>query len=68
MQVGKRFRDRVEIYAGVENLLGVTQKNPVLAADDPFGPFFDASMIWGPITGRKYYLSLRFHLGKKLTG
>jgi len=62
LQVGKRFERGFEIYTGVENLLGFTQDNPILAADDPFGSRFDASMIWGPIVGRRIYINLRFRL------
>jgi outer membrane receptor for ferrienterochelin and colicin len=58
-QVTKYFR-KWSIYVGGENLLGFTQDNPILAADNPFGEYFDASMVWGPIMGRKLYIGLRF--------
>jgi len=58
-QVTKYFR-KWSIYVGGENLLGFTQDNPIVAADDPFGEYFDASMVWAPIMGRKFYLGLRF--------
>jgi len=57
-QITKRFRIW-EVYAGVENLGNYTQKHPVIAADQPFGENFDASMVWGPIQERKFYLGLR---------
>lgn len=38
------------------------QEDPVLASDDPFGPYFDASLIWGPVFGRKIYAGLRFRI------
>lgn len=57
-QITKRFR-LWEVYVGSENLGNYTQKHPVIAADDPFGEYFDASMIWGPIQERKFYLGLR---------
>jgi hypothetical protein len=30
----------------------VMQKNTILSASTPFSPYFDASMVWGPTTGR----------------
>jgi outer membrane cobalamin receptor len=62
LQVGKTFLEKLDLYAGVENLFGFTQENPIISADDPFGPYFDASMIWGPIFGRKIYAGMRFRL------
>lgn len=63
MQVNKNFK-YFELYAGVENLLDFTQENPIIAADDPFGPYFDTSFIWGPTRGREFYAGFRFLLGK----
>ncbi len=63
MQVNKNFKS-VELYAGVENLLDFTQENPIIAADDPFGPYFDTSYIWGPTKGREFYAGFRFLIGK----
>jgi len=62
LQVGKSLSDRWELYAGIENLLGFKQEDPILASDDPFGPYFDSSLIWGPIFGRKFYSGLRFRI------
>lgn len=60
-QVTKFFK-RWEIYVGGENLTNYTQHNPIIAADDPFGPYFDASNIWGPISGIKIYAGVRLLL------
>lgn len=51
-----------DIYFGVENLTNFKQKNPIIAPDDPFGNYFDASLIWGPIDGRKFYFGLRLSI------
>lgn len=48
------------IYLGVENLLNYKQPNPIVSANDAFGPYFDASMVWGPIYGRMLYAGLRY--------
>ena len=58
-QVTKYFRTW-NIYLGVENLTGFTQSDPVIAADDPFGQYFDSSIVWGPILGRKIYAGVKF--------
>jgi hypothetical protein len=60
-QVTKFFK-RWEIYLGGENLTNYKQQNPIIAADDPFGPYFDASNVWGPISGLKIYAGVRLLL------
>jgi outer membrane receptor for ferrienterochelin and colicins len=57
-----RFYRKWSVYAGVENLTDFVQKDPIIASDDPFGNYFDSSMIWGPILGRKFYAGLRITL------
>ena len=61
-QISKSWKKRFDIYLGVENLLDYKQDNPIVAADQPFGEFFDASMVWGPIFGRNMYIGLRYKL------
>jgi hypothetical protein len=39
---------------------------PVIAAEDPFGEYFDASLIWGPVHGRKIYAGFRFTLDRDM--
>jgi len=56
-QVAKNFK-KWKIYLGVENLTDFTQSDPIIAADDPFGEYFDSSMVWGPIMGRKIYAGI----------
>ncbi|MBC7891836.1 MAG: TonB-dependent receptor [Sphingobacteriaceae bacterium] len=60
-QVSRAFR-AWEVYLGGENLGNFTQKNPIVAANDPFGRRFDASMTWGPIVGRMIYLGTRYRI------
>jgi copper chaperone CopZ len=59
-QVSKQWQDRFDLYLGVENLFDVVQPDPILSADDPFGTYFDSSIIWGPIFGRMVYAGLRY--------
>ncbi len=60
-----RFFRKGSIYVGCENLTDFTQKNPVVAANDPFGQNFDATRVWGPIMGRMFYMGVRFALNKE---
>lgn len=57
-QITKKI-EMFDIYLGVENLTNHKQDNPIIAADDPFGGYFDSSMVWGPIDGTKFYLGVR---------
>lgn len=57
-QITKYYRTW-NIYLGVENLTSFVQDNPVIAADDPFGPYFDSSIMWGPIMGRRVYAGVK---------
>ena len=63
-QVSKSFgiNNPMDIYVGVENISNFFQQNTILSADDPFGPNFDASMIWGPVTGRMLYVGWRIKI------
>ncbi|MBB6612050.1 TonB-dependent receptor [Pontibacter sp. Tf4] len=60
-QISRAFK-RWELYSGVENLLNYRQPTPIVGAGNPFGPEFDASMVWGPIAGRVVYAGLRFRI------
>jgi len=60
-QVSKRFK-WFEIYAGAENLTDFIQEDPIIAENDPFGPDFDASLVWGPLLGRRFYAGIRYTL------
>jgi len=57
-QITKKFKI-IDLYAGCENITGYTQKQPIIASDDPFGKYFDSSQIWGPLMGRLFYGGLR---------
>ncbi len=55
-----RYLNRFELYLGGENLGNYRQTDPIIASEDPFGKYFDSSIIWGPISGIKIYAGLRF--------
>ncbi len=61
-QLSKTWQEKFEVYIGMENLLNFKQENPILASDQPFGDYFDSSLIWGPIFGRNTYFGLRYRI------
>jgi len=63
-QITKFFK-HWSIYVGVENIFNFKQKDPIIAVSEPFSDYFDSSLIWGPIDGRKFYLGIRFTIDKK---
>jgi outer membrane receptor for ferrienterochelin and colicin len=60
-QITRSFKNW-EIYIGAENILNYTQHEPILSSNDPFGPQFDATRVWGPLMDRKLYSGLRLTL------
>jgi len=60
-QLTRAFK-RLEVYAGVENLTNYRQSNPIDGSANPFGPNFDAAMVWGPVYGRLTYAGLRYRI------
>jgi hypothetical protein len=58
-QVTRNWK-QLELYVGGENLLNVMQHHPIVAAQNPFGPDFDATEIWAPIMGWNVYFGLRY--------
>lgn len=59
-QITKVWRERFEVYVGMENITNYKQKNPILSSEQPFSPYFDSSLVWGPIFGRNTYVGLRY--------
>lgn len=58
-QVTKRYRT-LEVYLGCENIANYMQENPVISAANPGSKDFNASVIWGPLMGRKLYIGMRW--------
>lgn len=61
-QVTRTFSSVFEMYVGGENIGNYKQKKAILGNDDPFGPYFDSSIIYAPIFGQMYYIGLRFKI------
>jgi hypothetical protein len=55
----KRWGDKWDVYLGAENLLNYKQRDAIIGAEDPFGQYFDASLVWAPLFGANVYLGFR---------
>jgi len=60
-QVTKKLK-RWEIYAGAENLLNIRQTQLIVDSANPYGRYFDASMVWGPSMGTMGYIGFRYEI------
>lgn len=61
-QISRNFNKNMRVYLGGENLTGYTQKNPILDAQNPFGNYFDAGMVYAPIMSANGYVGVDFTL------
>jgi len=61
-QITRVFSESFQLYLGVENLTNYRQENTIIASDDPFGQYFDATYVYGPIFGRMTYIGLRYFI------
>lgn len=60
-QVTRAFK-KFELYVGAENLFNYTQQYQIIDPANPFGNYFDASLIWGPVMGRVLYAGFRMSI------
>ena len=61
-QITKTFNNNMEFYIGAENLGNYQQEKAIIASDDPFGTYFDSTMIYAPIHGANYYAGFRYKM------
>ena len=61
-QITRVFSKTFEVYVGGENITNYKQANGILAADAPFGAYFDSTMQYAPAFGQMYYAGLSFKL------
>ena len=61
-QITKKLGDHWELYVGGENLTNYKQDYPIISSDNPTSEDFDASMVWGPLSGIRGYLGVRFQV------
>ncbi|MCG8477110.1 MAG: TonB-dependent receptor [Cytophagales bacterium] len=63
-QTSYAISEKLEFYAGGENLTNYRQKHPIISPEQPFSKNFDASLNWGPITGIMAYAGVRWTIFK----
>jgi outer membrane receptor for ferrienterochelin and colicins len=61
-QITRTFSAAFEMYVGGENIGNYSQQKAIVGSDDPFGPNFDASIVYAPVFGQMYYMGLRFKI------
>ena len=61
-QITRIFSEKFEIYIGGENLNNYKQTDPIIFANNPSNPYFDGSIVHGPIFGSSYYIGCRFKI------
>lgn len=74
IQVNKKFKNGVEVYGGLKNLLNFVPKNPIMRPFDPFdnhvddpinnpyGYTFDPSYNYSSLQGIRGFLGVRYNL------
>jgi outer membrane receptor for ferrienterochelin and colicin len=61
-QITRVFSSTFEVYVGGENIGNYTQNQAIIDAQNPFGPYFDATVLYAPVFGQMYYAGLRFKI------
>jgi outer membrane receptor for ferrienterochelin and colicins len=51
---------KFEIYAGLENFSNFQQHHAIIAAAEPWSPYFNGSQLWAPMMGRVVNMGVRF--------
>jgi len=74
VQVTRKFKNRMEIYGGVKNLLNFVPRDPLMRPFDPFdkqvhinnpyGYSFETSYNYAPLQGIRYFLGFRYELSR----
>lgn len=63
-QVTKYFKNW-SVYVGSENMTNFMQDNPIIDVQNPLSGNFDASMVWGPVHGVKFYVGFRWAINRE---
>jgi outer membrane receptor for ferrienterochelin and colicins len=61
-QITRSFSSTFEVYVGGENIGNYTQTAAIVDPQNPFGPNFDATIVYAPVFGQMYYAGLRFKI------
>lgn len=61
-QLTRVVNEKLDIYLGGENITNKVQRHPIIDADNPFGNYFDSTILFAPALGETYYLGFRFKI------
>jgi hypothetical protein len=61
-QVTKAFSNTFELYIGGENIGNFTQELPIISSMEPFGTYFDSTILYGPVLESAYYAGFRYKI------
>ncbi|MEO8774481.1 MAG: carboxypeptidase-like regulatory domain-containing protein [Gelidibacter sp.] len=61
-QLTRVVNEKLDIYLGGENMGNSVQRKSIINAQDPFGPYFDSTLLYAPVLGETYYLGFRYKL------
>ncbi|PZX93724.1 TonB-dependent receptor [Flavobacterium aquariorum] len=61
-QITRVFSSTFEVYVGGENIGNYIQNPAIVDAQNPFGPYFDATILYAPVFGQMYYAGLRLKI------
>jgi len=62
LQITVQQSKNFEMYFGGENIGNYRQTNAILGKNNPFGMYFDTSVVYAPIFGQMYYAGLRIKI------
>ncbi len=61
-QITRVLSNKFEVYVGGENIGNFTQPDPILSSSDPFGTYFDSTILYGPVLESLYYVGFRYKI------
>jgi len=58
-QITRLFSKKTELYVGIENAFDYRQDKAIVGSSQPFGAYFDPTLVYGPLFGRMTYIGFR---------
>lgn len=62
LKLTKIFKNGVQFFMAGMNLFDFTQKNPLIAPQEPFSDEFATDYVFGPIQGRRFLMGVSFDI------
>lgn len=62
IKLSKALIDGVRGFISVKNLGNYSQKNPIIAADQPFSEDFATDHVYGPVQGRRFLVGVQMSI------